>query len=218
MTTPRLPGPQNRIAVVGSTGTGKTVAGLWHLSNADILLRPWVILDFKRDPHIAKLAAQELTLTQTPKRPGLYVYRPIPERDDDAVRALLWRIWERENIGLFTDEGYMLGNRNPALNALLTQGRTKNIQMITLSQRPVWMSRFVFSESDFFQVFRLNDRRDYENIQAMCGLDITRRLPSYHSHYYDVGQDLGIELAPVPKVTDVLAKINAKLRANIGMI
>ncbi len=221
MTTPRLPGPQNRIAIVGSTGTGKTVAGLWHLSNADLLNRPWIIFDFKNDENIAELAARELTLRETPKKPGLYVYRPIPELHDAEVRAALWRIWKQENIGVFTDEGFMLGserNKNPALNALLTQGRSKNIQMITLSQRPAWMSRFVFSESDFFQVFRLNDRRDYDNIQAMISLDIRRRLPPYHSHYYDVGRDQASILGPVPKRSEIIDKINAKLKSRIGMI
>ena len=214
----RMPGVQNRLAVVGSTGSGKTVAGLWHLSKADLLDRPWIIFDFKRDSHIALLNARELPLNVVPKSPGLYVYRPIPERDDDAVRKLLWGIWAQENIGVFVDEGYMLGNRNPALNALLTQGRSKNIQMIILSQRPVWMSRFVFSEADYFQIFRLNDRRDYDVIQSMISLDIQRRIPSYHSHYYDVSEDAGCELLPVPKRNAIVAEINRRLKSKIGMI
>ena len=217
----KLPGPQNRIVIVGSTGTGKTVAGLWHLSNADLLDRPWVMIDFKGDENIAKLAAKELSLDQVPKKPGLYVYRPIPEYHDAAIRALFWRFWSQENIGVFTDEGSNLAserNKNPGLQACLSQGRSKNIQMITCSQRPVWMTRSIFSESDYFQVFRLNDRRDYDNVQQMISVDIRSRLPPYYSHYYDVARNEAVIFKPVPARESIIEKINARLRSNMRTI
>jgi hypothetical protein len=61
-------------------------------------------------------------------------------------------VWAQENTGIYIDEGYMLGVRNPALNACLTQGRSKRIEMMILSQRPVWMSKFVFSESNYLRL------------------------------------------------------------------
>ena len=200
---PRLPGPDKRLAIVGSTGSGKTQAGIWHLGNQDWndkkSGRPWYIFDFKGDDLIARLPAEEVSVRVKPKeRPGLYVVRPIPEQDDAYVTQLLWEIWRQENTGVYIDEGYMVGNRNAALNACLTQGRSKRIQMIILSQRPVWMSRFVFSEADFFQVFRLNDMRDYDNVQSMISIDVRRRLASYQSHWYDVGADRGVVFDPVP--------------------
>jgi hypothetical protein len=215
-----LPKHDQRLAICGSTGSGKTIAGLWQLAEADIDLRPWFIWDFKRDKNIAKLAAKELPLTigRLPREPGLYVFRPIPEQDDAQVKRILWMIWEMENAGNYIDEGYMIGRNNSAFNALLTQGRSKHIQMITLSQRPAWMSRFVFSEADYFQVFRLNDKRDYETVQAMCGIDITSRLPSYYSHWYEVEADAGAVLKPVPKPADIIATINGRLKRRIGMI
>jgi len=217
-----LPKRDQRLAVVGSTGSGKTTAGLWHLAQSDLNHRPWFIFDFKRDPMIAKLEAQELPLNgRISKEPGLYVFRPIPQKDDEVVRDILWAIWAQENCGVYTDEGYMLAserNKNPALNALLTQGRSKHIQMITLSQRPAWMSRFVFSEADFFQVFRLNDKRDYETVQSMCGIDIKSRLPSYWSHWYDVAQDAGVALKPVPRQAEIINQINSKLKRKIGIV
>ena len=219
MTTPRLPGPQSRLVVIGSTGTGKTVAGLWHLSNADLLDRPWVIFDFKGDENIAELAARELSLSETPKRPGLYVYRPIPELHDAAVKAALWRMWKQENIGMFADEGTMLGDyRNAALNACLTQGRSKNIQMIVCTQRPTRLSRYIFSEAGYFQVFRLNDGRDYEPTKEMTGLDFSRRLPPYHSYYYDVAANSCIVMAPVPKRGELIDKINSRLKSRMRTI
>lgn len=199
----RLPSADKRLAIVGSTGSGKTQAGIWHLSNQDWADnrrgRPWVIFDFKGDDLIARLPLEEIDVRKAPpKKPGLYVTRPIPQRDDDYATEMLWKIWAQEETGIYIDEGYMFGNRNPALNACLTQGRSKRIQMIVLSQRPAWMSRFVFSEADFFQIFRLNDRRDYDTIQAMISVDIRKRLPPFYSHWYDVGADAGAVFSPVP--------------------
>jgi len=208
--TVRLPAADNRLAIVGSTGSGKTVAGIWHLSQQDWSNkkagRPWTIFDFKGDKLIARLPAEEISITAPPpKKPGLYVVRPIPQRDDDYVTEYLWKVWAQEEAGIYIDEGYMLGNRNPALNACLTQGRSKRVQMIILSQRPAWMSRFVFSEADFFQIFRLNDRRDYETVQAMISVDIRKRLAPYNSHWYDVGADTGVVFNPVPRESELIS-------------
>lgn len=212
----RLPGRDSRLVICGSTGTGKTQAGVFHLSKTDFDVRPGFILDFKRDKMIGQLNARQLPLTGgLPTDPGLYVWRPIPEDDDELVKDRLKKLWQQENAILYIDEGYMLGLHNKWFNALLTQGRSKLIQMITLSQRPAWMSRFVFSESDYFQVFRLNDQRDYGNIQAMISLDIKRRLPSFHSHWYDVAQDAGAQWAPVPGRREIINSINERLRRQL---
>lgn len=210
-----LPGADKRLAICGSTGSGKTVAGVFHLNNQDWSDpkggRPWIIFDFKGDDLLAALPALEISVHDNPpKAPGLYIVRPIPQMDDEAVTVLLWKIWANENTGIYIDEGYMVGNRNPALNACLTQGRSKRIQMITLSQRPAWMSRFVFSEADYFQIFRLNDRRDYDTIQSMISVDIKKRLSPYHSHWYDVGADEGFIFAPVPNRSALISSFREK--------
>lgn len=216
----RLPRFDEHLSIVGSNGSGKTVAGLFQLSKADIDLRPWFLIDYKLDENLSKLAARTINVKarSLPSEPGLYIIHPKPGTDDADVLRLLWLIWENENAGLYIDEGYMIGRDNKAFNALLTQGRSKRIQIITLSQRPAWMSRFVFSEASFFQVYRLNDKRDNETVQAMCGIDITRRLPSYYSHWYDVKADAGAVLSPVPKPAELIATINKRLKRRIGMM
>ena len=44
----------------------------------------------------------------------------------------MWEIWKRGGIGVYVDEGYMVGNNNPAFRAILTQGRSKEIPAIVL--------------------------------------------------------------------------------------
>ena len=210
----RLPTSQQRIAVVGRTGSGKTVAGLWHLSNANYLSMPWVIIDFKTDEHINSIErAQYITTKDTAKRPGIYIVQPEP--DDEDLEDFLTRIWQRGRTGVYVDEGYMMSENKGVerrFRTLLTQGRSKHIPMIVLSQRPAWISRFVFSESDFFQIFHLNDDRDVQTVSSFLPRGAYKRLPDYHSVYYDVNKDALDYLSPVPDTDTILADIDSKLR------
>ena|SRR5271165_567018 len=210
----RLPTSTQRIAIVGRTGSGKTIAGLWHLSNANFDVMPWVIIDYKTDEHIGKIErAQYIDSSYTPKNPGIYVIQPEP--DDENMREFLTRIWQREGTGVYLDEGYMIGENKKVeqrFKTLLTQGRSKHIPMIVLSQRPVWISRFVWSESDFYQVFDIAMEDDIDTIQRMLPKGSFRRMPDFHSVYYDVSKRRITYLSPVPGEDEILDRINSRLK------
>lgn len=206
----RLPNSRQRIAIVGRTGSGKTFAAAWHLSRQKIEKMPWVIFDYKGDDLLNKIPRAQHIGLEVPTKPGVYITHPLPN-DTEAVENYLWKLWRRERVGIYVDEGYMIGD-TPAFNALLTQGRSKHIPMIILSQRPVWMSRFVFSEADYYQVFHLNDIRDRKTIQAFCPADLNVRLPDYHSHFYDVGRNALHRFAPVPAEGEILESFSEKLQ------
>jgi len=208
-----LPDDTKRHVIVGSTGSGKTQCGIWHLSLRDYLNMPWVIFDFKGDDLIAEIGAKEISVNSAPpKKPGLYVVRPLPETDDASVEAFLMKCWAQEDIGLYIDEGYMIPNDSKAFKAILTQGRSKHIPVIVLSQRPVWLSRFVFSEADFYQVFRLNDKRDRQTVKSFLPFDVEERLPDYHSYWYDVGNDFSQVWKPVPSKGTIIKSFRDNLR------
>lgn len=196
----RLPDDTHRVSVIGRTGSGKTQGAVWQLSKRRFDLRPWIILDWKRDKLIGTLGAQKTDIGgKPPKKPGLYIAQPQPhEAEDGTLETYLWKIWAQENTGIYVDEGYMIGNNNNAFRSLLTQGRSKHIPMIILSQRPVGMDRYVFSESDYFQIFEITDTRDKKTVNSFVPVDLDARLPKYHSIWYDVGQNEATLLAPVP--------------------
>lgn len=210
----RLPNSKQRIALIGRTGTGKTVAGMWHLSNSNFDIMPWVIVDFKTDEHINAIErAEYISVKDTVKQPGIYIIQPYP--GDEELGDFLERIWQRGTTGVMVDEGYMMRTNTEVEKRfvyLLTQGRSKRIPMIVLTQKPVWISRFVFSESDFFQVFHLNDIRDHKTVEAFVPPNAIRTLPEFHSLYFDVSRNRLTYLSPVPDEATILERIDSRLR------
>jgi hypothetical protein len=188
------------LSIVGATGSGKTQCALWHLSKRDFTERPWIVYNFKEDAGIDGIPGKiDLPIDALPTRPGVYVVHPHPSQQAEVERQM-WAIWERKNIGVYIDEGYMVGKNSPAFRAIITQGRSRGIPLIVLSQRPVWMDKFVFSESEFFQIFRLNHRDDRKTVQGFADVDLEKKLPDYCSRYYDVGANESWVCKPVPSI------------------
>lgn len=210
----RLPTDQHRTTVIGSTGSGKTQFACWLLSSRDFDRKPWVIFDFKEDDLIAELGAKEIKITaKPPKKPGLYVVRPEAEFQNKEIEAFLMACHEQENIGLFIDEGYMIPKGSRAFRKILTQGRSRRVPVICLTQRPAWIDRFVFSEANFFAVFRLTDEDDVLTVKRFIGKHgralVNHGLAEYTCVWFDVGGGSGngkVSLClPVPSA-DVIIK------------
>lgn len=208
-----LPDDTQRLTVLGATGSGKTVAGLWHLSNRNFNVKPWIIYDFKRDQMIAAIdGAIHISLDDPiPSYPGIYVVHPLPDQEE-TVSEHMTRVWEATNVGVFVDEALMVGRFNRGFRYLLTQGRSLHIPMIINSQRPAWIDNFVFSESDFFQVFRLQNKKDVQKVQEFVPFNIHKRLPPYHSYYYAVVPNKLVVMRPTPDEDAVLDTFYTRLR------
>jgi hypothetical protein len=211
---PHLPGVEDRLTIVGQTGSGKTHGALWQLSKQPIDRMPYVILNFKNEKLIDSIARARHIGYDLPTKPGIYVIHPHIE-DEKPLNDFLWKLWERGNCGLYIDEGYMvefIGAVKPLI-AILTQGRTKHIPVITLVQRPVGVTRFIFSEAQYIQVFDLMDSRDYEVVENYMPYDLQGmpQLPKYNSWYFENGTKHLFQFKPVPPIEEIFAVINSKL-------
>lgn len=209
-----FPGPEDRTTIIGSTGSGKTVFGMWLLSTCKSLdwkNRPVIIFDFKGDKMVRALmadgSAEEIDITKRPPRKaGLYVVRPLPDQVHQ-VDVFLRQVWMQEETGLFIDEGYELRKSNGFL-AILTQGRSKQIPCIMNLQRPVYAPRFCFTEAQYYAIFYQNDKRDVKTVQEFVNADVSRFRGPYHAMWYDVGANAGRGRAtifkPVPDTPQIL--------------
>lgn len=210
----RFPNDTQRHAIVGTTGSGKTTFGLWCLSQRSYDKMPWIIIDAKRDSVIRDVPGlEEIRIdAKPPRRPGLYVARPMPGDFDDGVcTKFLYDVWENEHTGLFIDEGYAFRQFDRGLRTVLTQGRSKRIPVISLSQKPSWVSPFLFSESEFKSVFYLDQPTDIERAMAWLPArdpntgDAVRPdlLEDHHSYWCHRRKEFKW-LAPCPPEADIM--------------
>jgi len=213
----KYPGVHQRVVIMGTTGTGKTQFGAWMLSEAPWNKQPYVIVDTKRDALLNAVdRIKEIGFNELPKHPGLYIIHPLPEVDDARFEQWLWKVWHRGKVGLYIDEAYMLpqDGKSPAMRAICVQGRSLKIPVISLTQRPAWVSRFIFSEASYYSYFHFNDAEDVKTARRWFPqVVIEQRLPKYWSAWYDQDQDASWHLQPVPDQDSILDRIDTRLNA-----
>lgn len=194
-----FPSDSQRLAIFGATGSGKTQAALWHLSHRSYETMPWIIYNTKSDAAINAIPyAHHIEIDEVPVEPGVFIVEPLAEEEEE-LQAHLRSVWNRGYTGVYIDEGYAMGHQNKPFRNMLTQGRSRMIPMIVLSQRPVWIDRFVFSESEFLQSFRLQHRKDIAAMEEVIPRRLDR-LPEYHSWYYDALRNDTRQMTPVPDI------------------
>lgn len=208
-----LPTSQQHISIYGQNGSGKTQQAVWYLSQASIETRPHVVIDYKRDELVNSIPyAHHIGYKDTPKTPGVYILHPNPGEDEE-VDKFLWGIYERENTGIYVDEGYMMPKppRFRAYPALLVQGRSKHCPIISLTQKAFYCPMQVLSEPQYHSIFFLADDNDKKRIREFTSLskdDLEHELPEYHSLLYRVRDRAKFLLKPVPEA-DTLREIFA---------
>lgn len=235
MSTFRLPGTDERTAIVGCTGSGKTQLGMHLLSKMPFDTMPFVMIDSKGERLMRHLrgVVDISTSDVPPTAPGLYRL-PLGPENEDEMEGWLWNVKAQGGLGLYVDEGYSMPDHK-AFRSILTQGRSLNIPVICLSQRPVDLPRYVFTEAQHICVFRLNDERDEEKVEKFTprkflqwrpnGVPASNSnlppelaaashavlLPEYHARWYDVNQNATFVVFPVPSADVIRSDIEARL-------
>lgn len=226
----RMPGTDDRTSIVGKTGSGKTTAGLFILSQTKLYKKmPVIIIDYKGDPMIEKVPAKIVRPdSPVPTEPGLYKLLASPFLEqDDPVEAYLKKVWHNGSTGLFFDEAYMLPDRyarsgGGTLRALFTTGRSRKIPIISLTQRPVDVIKYNFSEASHHVIFRLPDKADRDTVRGRVPNEQFDRifgrngtgLPEFHSMWYDVSADNSFTMLPFPHPDEVVGALQDAANIN----
>jgi hypothetical protein len=205
--------PGERFVVAGRTGSGKSTLASWFLSRS---IQHWVILNPKHTPFYRQL-------------PDSIVHRKFKPRDllSDARRRkfvvlelagveaepqfmdgiIAWLHAALRNIGLCADELYTLhassGRAGPGLTGWLTRGREYRQSFLGLTQRPVWVSRFVFSEASYLIEMDLTFEEDRETLYEYTGSRyFLARVLGHRWLCYNVQGDTVTLYGPVPQTSN----------------
>lgn len=219
----KLPGPTERTVIFGRTGSGKSVFAVWLLSHASIDERPWIIIDHKQDKYLKSLPfVKKIKVGDIPKKPGVYLANADYNNSsmDEDVDDYLFDILRKGNIGIFSDEGSNLPQREPkyrGLKAVFAQGRSKRVPFIFATQRPAWINKSVLSEADHYICFDLATAGDIQRVNEFMPDVDPQSLARYSCHWYDIKQRTTWTVRPVDE-NETFDRLNERLKPVIRLI
>ena len=217
-TLPNFPSASEHIAIAGMTGSGKTWGALDMLAHRDMEGQAWIVIDHKGEPDLKKLPAEKLKVNPLilPKR-GLFIVRPKPNGSDRAdLEEMLNRCFKHGNIGIYVDEGHLMGF-SEAVRTILVAGRAKRVCIMWVSQRANWIDTFIWSQSTFYRVFKLQSAKDVKTVQE--NWPVKWQAPAeYHSWYYDGKQGKVFYLKPAAPLKDSVERLDSVLVKSYALI
>lgn len=201
--------PGQRGLLLGKTGSGKTQNALFQLQNAAVF--PVIIFDTKIEDAFFALRDEANgvilevcedfdsfeALSKLPKKdmPDFILVRPPSAEvvDGDALDKYLQLVYRKfGSVFLYVDEVFnwhVGGKPLPGLMELLGRGRSKKKTVLMGNQRPSWISRSCFTESDHFYIHRLLDIRDKKTLDSVVpNYSVTANPPEYHFYHFDTSK------------------------------
>lgn len=198
MLLPRIK-PGQRAIMAGRTGSGKSTWARWMLTRSP---GTWLILNPKHSDAYNGLSDSTVITSLDLRKieSAMLRYRFVIinpdtlESDADTLDAFILSVHNNwRNVGFCCDELYKLHKNGVAGQGLigwLTRGRELKQSFLGLSQRPAWLSQFVFSETDYIGSMSLVLPDDRKRMEKMTGkLDFDKKLDERDWLWYTVTSD-----------------------------
>lgn len=179
--------PGEHIAVIGTTGTGKT-----YLMARIAAMRKYVVV-LRTKPDNIKfdgfIKARDTKAMDDWRNEHILI---VPEYKNQprVAHELLQKVWKQRGWTLIVDEGFyaqsQLGLQDD-LEMLYTQGRSVGISVVSGIQRPVGVTRFLISEAHHVISFRV-EGRDLLTVKLSTNPGMADAIGNLHqydfAHYY----------------------------------
>ena len=189
-----------RVAIVGKTGSGKSVAlrSLLGGYSRAVLVDPKGRASMDGWP-VAYGSAD--FLRRWPAEPRLIVRLGPGEDRRGWLDRIAWHVYRHGETAFGVDE--VVGVVSPykpsaGFDAVQTQGRELGITAIVCTQRPKGVPPTILSEADHLLVFALNRRDDRRAIEDTIGPYPPPPDGTYRYVYWAPALDKPIECAPLP--------------------
>jgi len=168
----------NRLIVVGTTGSGKTVLAKHLLLNPN--LTRVVVIDPK---HTFSLEGYKRgwSLPWLSNKFKLIV-RPS-KKDDEKLASLLYSLLGAGNVIIYIDELATMADFFKLSTAVLADiartGREKKVGLWTATQRPAWIPKIFLTESEVYIMFQLRTDADRKYMAGLMGDDVRDPIQKY---------------------------------------
>lgn len=201
--------PGKRAIIAGRTGSGKSTLGKWLLARSP---GRWIILNPKWTSAYNSLPDSNIVKSLDPRKVErsmmqhhFTIINPGKgESDAESMDQFIEHMHDSySNFGICADELYTLHRGNgvagDGLIGLLTRGRELKQSFLGMTQRPAFISKFLFSESDYICGMSLALADDRKKMFDNTSRDEFRaQLPPHKWLWYDVAKADLRYFGPVP--------------------
>lgn len=177
--------PYERVAFIGKTGSGKTfLAKLYAGAFRNVL-----VLDTKGTFKWDNVPVIKTFDKLREVGEGKFIYRPIDkEMHEDYYEAFFEFCYKRRHTVALVDElaQVMEGASDilPSWKDIMQRGRELNVGIFNCTQRPAFIPRMTFSESEHTFCFRLKLEDDRKRVAEYMGKEVVATRLQGHGFWY----------------------------------